>query len=380
MKYALIILGVGLVSYGSSSNQEKNLVFGFYHGQKVHAELDSKIAAYYFQKQGDHTYTDSYLDSVINSTTSTLSLDRISKEDMALVSNNLSTDFATLFLIDELLKKESNRKAQQVYQSFDKETRVLEIDQQSEFLRKAGEYVFVFVPGLFYVRHPETGGDFAAQRSQLEALGLHTHLVKTKETGLVVENAKQVANDIVEISKSDMKIILVSASKGGPEVAYALGHVLGHSESKNVKAWISLGGVLRGSAVADRYLTGLNRWYAKSILFFIGEKISFVEDIGTTASLKRYDSLKFSKDLLTIHFVGAPLSSQVSPKVKDTYQKLSRFGPNDGLTTLVDELTPDGIVITELGLDHYYKHEHIDRKTISLLRTALELLDDQTLE
>ena len=50
------------------------------------------------------------------------------------------------------------------------------------------------------------------------------------------------------------------------------------------------------------------------------------------------------------------------------------MGPNDGLTTLTDELTSQGIVITELGLDHYYSDPRIDQKAIALLHTALQII------
>ena len=79
--------------------------------------------------------------------------------------------------------------------------------------------------------------------------------------------------------------------------------------------------------------------------------------------------------MLIVHYVGAPLSSQVSKKVRKNFKMLSKMGPNDGLTTLMDELVPQGIVITELGLDHYYKDENIDKKTIALMYTALDILD-----
>lgn len=114
--------------------------------------------------------------------------------------------------------------------------------------------------------------------------------------------------------------------------------------------------------------------YAKTILFFAGGNIDFVEDLSIEKSIDRFNSLCFPEDLLIIHYVGAPLSSQVSKKVKKNFNILSKMGPNDGLTTLIDELTPQGIVITELGLDHFYKDENIDKKTIALMYTALDIL------
>jgi len=92
-----------------------------------------------------------------------------------------------------------------------------------------------------------------------------------------------------------------------------------------------------------------------------------VEDLGYKKGNEHYASLKFPEDLLVIHFIGAPLSGQVSKEVKGQYGNLSKMGPNDGLTTLVDEIISQGMVITEGGLDHYYRDPEIDKKAIALL-------------
>ena len=141
-----------------------------------------------------------------------------------------------------------------------------------------------------------------------------------------------------------------------------------------IKAWISIGGVLRGSEIADDHLAGLKRLYTKLVLTFIGSRIDFVEDLSRKKGVHRYDSLVFPDDMLIIHYVGAPFSGHISPEVVNNYEKLSEFGPNDGLTLLMDEITSQGLVINEIGLDHYYKDPNIDKKSIALLYTALELL------
>ena len=120
---------------------------------------------------------------------------------------------------------------------------------------------------------------------------------------------------------------------------------------------------------------------ARGAIRFIGKGMGINEfllaliRIYRSTSIRRHATLTLPEDLLIIHFIGAPLSSQLNRKVEDSYRLLSKLGPNDGLTTLVDELTPQGIAITELGLDHYYKHDHIDMKTKALLYTALELME-----
>jgi len=72
--------------------------------------------------------------------------------------------------------------------------------------------------------------------------------------------------------------------------------------------------------------------------------------------------------------VGAPLSGQVPPWTIGRYTVLRPHGPNDGLTLLSDELVAGGIVVTDLGLDHYYQDPAIDLKTIALTYVVLDEL------
>ena len=68
------------------------------------------------------------------------------------------------------------------------------------------------------------------------------------------------------------------------------------------------------------------------------------------------------------------MSSSINMETSATFETAGvRF--NLCLTTLTDELTPQGVVITELGLDHYYKHPNIDKKAIALMYTALQIID-----
>ena len=66
--------------------------------------------------------------------------------------------------------------------------------------------------------------------------------------------------------------------------------------------------------------------------------------------------------------------TQVEKRIRSHYCSISEFGPNDGITPLADEVTENGIVVTELGLDHYYKSPDIDKKTIAL---ALMVAEEQ---
>ena len=360
----------------SPSVKEQNLnISGTFLGQPVQTTVDADVAKYYFELSMDSAIRNEYYDDLISNTLAQLGNERINNKSLALVANQLSTDIATLYFAKEVYEKPKNKRAHHVYHKF--------LDQLSHYdagtalheNSRLNNYLYVFIPGLFYKRHPEHGGDFARQRTMLRDLGLPTYLIETDEIGLIEDNARFIADELIELGKSHDRIILVSASKGGPDLAYAIGKIMEKDQLLPLKAWISIGGVLRGSPVADDYLTGLKRWFAQTALFFIGGSIEMVEDLSYPVGQVRYAELSFPEDLLIIHFVGAPLSGQVSSEVKDSYKKLSKYGPNDGLTILVDELTPQGVVITELGLDHYYRDPNIGRKSFALMYTAIQLIE-----
>ena len=144
-----------------ASSQEK--IKGNFLGQNINTSIDSKIAAYYFNKLTGDTISNPYYDNVINKATFHLQESVINNNDMAILTNTLSVDFATLFFAQRMYNVPKNREAQNLFQSYI-------ISQENEQIMpnciNANEYVYVFVPGLFYIRHSELGGDFKTQREQ----------------------------------------------------------------------------------------------------------------------------------------------------------------------------------------------------------------------
>jgi len=351
-----------------ASNTKRYNISGNYQGKVIETSLDHPLAAYYFNKLANGNYDEEMeqnLKHIFSSIPENLDLE----EEIQFLNRTVSTDFATLYYIRNTYSAPKNHHAQELFLSYLNNP----IDTRVRY-QKAFEYVYVFIPGLFYIRHSDKGGDFKAQRDLLAGLGLSSYLIELNETGSVQENATKIIEEIKILKHKYSKIILISASKGGTDVAYALGKLMMEEDSGPIKAWVSIGGVLRGSEIADDYLSGFKRIYAKLVLTAIGAKMDFVEDLSHQKSVQRYDSLVFPDDLLIIHYVGTPFSGQISQEVGNNYEKLSAIGPNDGLTLLMDEVTNQGIVINEIGLDHYYKDPNIDEKSIALLFTALELM------
>jgi hypothetical protein len=90
-------------------------------------------------------------------------------------------------------------------------------------------------------------------------------------------------------------------------------------------------------------------------------------DLSTWVRRPAFDRLRIPRSILTVQYVGAPLSGQLVKPTSRRYQALRAQGPNDGLTLLSDELIEGGIAITDIGLDHYFRDPVIDLKSAAEL-------------
>ncbi len=280
------------------------------------------------------------------------------------ISKQHSLDAATIYTLNRLYEIPRNKKAQNDYLAF---IDLFENNTVPTQINNLKSKYFLFIPGFGYKSAPNTGADLARQRRLFRLLGIENKLIETKEYGLSDINAQIIANEIINASKSKTDIILVSASKGSLETAITLGKLLSKEQLKNVSAWVSVGGILKGSPIADKYLVPPKRWITQLMLWMKGKNIDIVRDISHKLRSKLFSSLKIPLHIKTIHFVGMPLTSQVHKRIKKRFCYIQkRFGPNDGLTTITDAITPNGIVVSELGLDHYFKDKNIDVKTLAL--------------
>ncbi|MFQ5936603.1 MAG: hypothetical protein ACE5LB_09355 [Acidiferrobacterales bacterium] len=200
-------------------------------------------------------------------------------------------------------------------------------------------------------------------------------LIETDELANVEENAKLVARQIVRLSERRRPIVVVSASKGGPEVALALGRELTSRQSQTVAAWISIGGILRGSPYADWVSEWPKNWLAGLVFSWKGLEPKVIRNLTTIKRRPMFESLTFPDHILMVQYVGTPLSGHIKKHVHHRYNVIKKIGPNDGLTLLADEIIPGGMVITDIGLDHYYRDPEIDLKTFALANVVLEELE-----
>ena len=157
-----------------------------------------------------------------------------------------------------------------------------------------------------------------------------------------------------------------------------MGKILGSGETTSVRAWISVGGLIRGTLLADRVVTWPKSWIVRTI--FSLEKMDFRSVPGLTARVNRarMNSIRLPQNILVVEFVAAPLSGNIADDVRARYRYLRKFGPNDGLTLLADELVPGGVTVFEPGFDHFYRDPEINLKSLAVVNFIAEELNNRS--
>jgi hypothetical protein len=298
----------------------------------------------------------------------------LNRQTLNAISQKTSPDFAALFLIKQLLSNPRNLKFQTDYLA---ETKRIKSDlKRNEWSRIARpalkKYEVLFVPGFHYVTDKSSGADFANQRQFFRELGVRVALLRTKEDGTVEENAAIIAANIRALN--DAGVILVSTSKAGPEVALALGEMLAPDETTGVKAWISVGGLMWGTPLADYATTWPQSWIVRLMFQYSRTGFQGIPGLTTAASHARMDRIRIPARIMIVQYIAVPLSGDIHGSVKSRYVRLRKDGPNDGLTLLADELLPNGIGVIEPGIDHFYAAPDIEVKSVAVANVVAEAL------
>ncbi|MBS4066664.1 MAG: hypothetical protein KGZ74_19030 [Chitinophagaceae bacterium] len=288
-----------------------------------------------------------------------LSKPRITTNFLISLTKKYSIDVATVYFLQKTYSENKD-----FYSSYSNTLAQLSKGESPPELEKLKGYTFLFVPGLAYKADTSTGADFARQRRLLDHYGVKNRLINTAEWGLCDDNAKIVADEIKK--EKGRAIVLVSASKGSIEAYIALNDLLDSNEIKKVHSWISVGGILNGSPIADKYTKFPYSWFAKIVLVLNRINNAVIKDLSYKSRTRDLRKNQLPANLKIIHFVGVPFSLQLSADVKGPYKHIKKLGPNDGLTPIADQLLPGGIVICEIGLDHYFRSVTIDLKTLAL--------------
>lgn len=336
-------------------------------GQHLTTTVDAPIASY---------YVENYLTGARHRQDWDVALDVIHRElgerlptstELRDWSRWYSTDLAALVFARQLFRQVQRQPLDRL---FHEELSAVSNAYQSgdlDALAVDPEFLVLFVPGWLYKSDPATGADFAQVRALLSRHGARVALIEIGENLSVEENAKLIEAQILHLAVSRQQLILVSGSKGGPEVALALSNLRDNPAGRNVKAWVNIGGLLHGTRLADVGLSWPTCWFVYLAVLPDGS-FEGIRSLSTAQSTTRLSALRLPQDTLIVNYLGIPLSGQVSDQARGGYSRLQMDGPNDGLTYLTDAIAPNSVTIPELGADHYFRRSDIDLKSLALTR------------
>jgi hypothetical protein len=339
--------------------------------REIATSVDAEIVRYYIEHYLQNDRTEPAKDALIEEA-ERIALGRLpTPNELKDLSQRFSADFAALFLIRHFQQDPANRWLRERYQQ------ELAATIAKTPAATYPEYLLLFVPGFLYKNDPESGADFRKAREIVAQSGIAEQLAEINQIGTVEDNATEIAQLVIQLGRSGKKIVLVGASSSGPSIAMALGERLSASEGQAVKAWVNVGGILRGSQRADDALLWPQRWINRFICLCKGWDYDVIASYTTRVSRQRFDRLRIPSHVFIINFLGIPLSGDVTKRALPSYRALREQGPNDGLTLILDAIAPGSHTIAEPGLDHYFLDPAIGAKTVALARTVLGHIDSQ---
>jgi hypothetical protein len=342
---------------------------GIVGGQTIDSRVDSEAARYYLQNYLAGKHGDAALDERIDNVYRRFNGRLPDRGELKRLSDDFSLDFATLYFADRIARIAVNRRFRNAFDQARNEARKAFPQGLVRLPAQAREFEAVFVPGYLYKRLPLLGTNFAAPRAALKRVGLAHYFVETKEDGAIEANADLVAAAIRARAQSGRRLILISASKSGPEVALALTK-LASSETRHVAAWINAVGALQGSPLADERLL-------PEVVKRAGEiDVAGVESMTTERSRKRFASFNIPEQVLVVNYIGVPVSGSISSLGGLGFSYMKKFGPSDGITLLPDAIFPGGVILAELGRDHFLLDSQIDVTTVALMTTVIRWLEE----
>jgi hypothetical protein len=343
-------------------------VHGTVGGQTVETRVDSEVARYYVQNYLAGKRTDATLDERIDEAYHNTDGALPNRDDLKKLSDNFSVDFAAFYLADQIARVPVNRRFRRAFDQALEYT-VKAFAQGHMQIPGAAEYDVMFVPTYLYTRITFNGSDMAVPRAALKKVGFTCYFVETQDDGAIEANAEVVAAAIRARARSGRRLIIVSASKSGPEVALALTK-MDPAETSHVAAWINTVGALQGTPLVDDQTL-------PEIEFFLGKvDPAGMKSLMVARSRQRFLSFHIPKHVLVVNYFGIPTIGSISFLARRGFFPLRKYGPNDGLMLLPDMIFPGGVTLTQLGRDHIRLNDHLDITSVALALTVLRWLEN----
>jgi hypothetical protein len=343
-------------------------VRGSVGGQTIETRVDSEVARYYLGNYLAGKRSDALLDERIDRVYQSADGYLPGRDDLKKLSDDFSVDFAALYFADRITRVPANRRFRS------------DFDQAYEYTRKAlpqgrveipaaAKYDVLFVPTYLYKRLTFTGADMAVPREALKQAGFTCYFVETQDDGAIEANADLVVAAIRAHAQSGRRLIIVSASKSGPEVALALTR-MEPAETGHVAAWINTVGALQGTPLVDEHLL-------PEIEFIVGQvDVAGKDSLTVVRSRQRFASFRIPEHVLVVNYFGIPTIGSISFMARLGFFPLRKYGPNDGLILLSDMVFPGGVTLVQLGSDHIQLNDRLDIAAVALAITVIRWLEN----
>jgi hypothetical protein len=258
-------------------------------------------------------------------------------------------DYATALLYDRLLRQETVR-----------DTLATLFGAANE-PRPRRDLLIGVAPGAFYQEYAFTGADGQRVLDAAQQAGVPAERVPLKSFGSLEDNARILGDWVAR--QDAPEICLVSLSKGGTDVQFALTEQNAAQRFRKVSTWINLSGIVQGTALAN-WLLG-QWWRAQMIRIFAWwRRYSFevVHEIKRDGNARLENAFAWPGHLRVFHVIGFPLRRHLSnPWAIRAHRRLESFGPSDGGGILLaDAGRWPGTIIPLWGADHYLQDGRYD--------------------
>jgi hypothetical protein len=214
--------------------------------------------------------------------------------------------------------------------------------------------LLAIVPGAGYREYPQTGADGRRLHEDARRHGWHVALAPVASFGAPIDNA-QVLCDWLR-RRPEETIVLVSLSKGSADVRVALARPDAREAVKKVAAWVSLSGIVFGTALVGWFLR--RPWWrmlARLVCWRHGYAFSTLAALDRGPGGPLDGDLELPAGLRVVHVVGLPLACHLrSRRARRASRRLAALGPSDGGGILLGDLCRlPGIIYPVWGADHY---------------------------
>lgn len=227
----------------------------------------------------------------------------------------------------------------------------------------------LIAPAAFFRELPSFGGRGDVVAEVAARFGLHASLLPAKSTGSVTENARLIRDALV--AESHEPTVVVSLSKGGTDVRLALESC--GSELPKVRAWVQIGGIVRGSPIVDSILESrVRRTVLRAYLAFLRADLSVCRELTWRRNDLLDGALAIPSSIEVINVVGFPLARHLRGNTRRRYFEMRHLGPNDGSTLLVDSIVEPGHVYPLWSADHYFRVPDVPELLGALFRYLAE--------